>query len=87
MESIPSAELGAGDQAPSGVSPLVARCGSCLARLLKHSKGRKSLRIGSSDGVARIWELNDTNFHGSGRQRWRILTEQQVHHEALNGWL
>lgn len=39
--------------------------------------------IGASDGVARIWELADTDFHGSGRQRWKILTEHIVHTEAV----
>ena len=38
---------------------------------------------GGSDGIVRIWELKDLDFHGSGRKRWNILTERKVHSEAV----
>lgn len=50
---------------------------------VRWSPDGKQLLTGGSDGLARIWTLTDTDFQGSGRQRWNLRAKMQVHSQAV----
>ncbi|CAE7406993.1 unnamed protein product [Symbiodinium microadriaticum] len=50
---------------------------------VRWSPDGKELLTGGNDGLARIWTLTDTDFQGSGRQRWNLRAKMQVHSQAV----